>query len=364
MSHTVAKLLSALLLLSTAAPALAEPAGEVEDLRRRLEKLEARHEEPAGFTLASGKKSLTISGALEIEANYTDIADRKAESDVSVATALVNFDAAVSDRVKGRIALLHEDGEDQDISIDEAYVELNRPKTAGGTLKVTAGRAYLPFGVFASEMVSDPLTLELGETNRNLLLTAWENGKVAVQLGAYNGDYDTTGHDVIDNGFAALTVTPAEQISFGVSYLCDLAESNADLLAGTDPTLYEKNVSAASANLTLKFAPVTITCEYLGALKEFSEALVADPGKTSDLTGRKPRTWFAELTLAPNEGWAIIGRYEKAKDFADDVARYGATVSYGLDANTVLSVEYLYSDFVREMGDTAQQITVQLAMEF
>lgn len=362
MLKTVAKLLPPLLLLS-ATPALAEPAGEVEDLRQRLEKLEARHEEPEGFSIAMGKKILTISGALEIEANYTDTADQTATSDINVATAQINFDAAVSDRVKGRLALLHEDGADPTIDIDEAYIELNRPELAGGTLKVTAGKAYLPFGAFASSMVSDPLTLNLGETNRNLILSSWENGKVAVQFGAYNGDRDATGHNVIDNGVAALTLTPSEQINFGVSYLCDLAESNANLLANATTT-YEDNVNAASAYLTLKLAPVTINIEYLGALKEFSEELLADPDRAPELTGRKPRTWFAEVTFAPNEDWAVSGRYEKSKDFQDDVARYGATVSYGLDANTTLSLEYLYSDFDREVEATADQVTVQLALEF
>ncbi len=365
MARTIIQLLPALLLLS-ATPALGEPAGEVEELRQRLEKLEARHEEPEGFTLAVGKKILTISGALEVEANYTDTADRNGDSAVSVATAQVNFDAALSDRVKGRIALLHEDGEEPTIGIDEAYIELSHPESAGGTVKLTAGKSYLPFGTFNSVMVSDSLTQDLGESNRNLLLTGWENGIVAVQLGVYNGDHDTTGHDVIDNGVAALTFTPTEKISFGFSYLCDLAESNADLLADADTNSnpYEKIVNAASANLTLNFAPLTVTVEYLGALKEFSEELLADPGKSSDLTGRKPRAWFTEVTLAPGEDWAVSGRYEKAKDFADDVARYGATFSYGLDANTTLSLEYLYSDFAREAEETANQVTVQLALEF
>ena len=363
MSRTATKLLPALLFLATATPALAEPAGEVEDLRQRLEKLEARHEAPEGFTIASGKKILTVSGAVEIEASYTDFAGKNAESDTKVATAQINFDAAASDRVKGRIALLHEDGGEPAIDIDEAYIEVNHPELAGGTLKVTAGKAYLPFGAFASSMVSDPLTLELGETNRNLILTGWENGKMAVQFGFYNGDHDTTSHNVIDNGVAALKFTPTEQISFGASYICDLAETNAKLLA-TAATAYEDNVNAASAYLTLKFAPVTINIEYLGALKEFSEEMLADPDRAPELTGRKPRAWFAEATFAPNQDWAVSGRYEKAKDYQDDVARYGATVSYGLDANTVLSLEYLYSDFAREAEDSASQVTVQLALEF
>lgn len=363
MLKTVAKLLPPLLLLS-AAPVWAEPAGEIEDLRHRLEKLEARHNGPAGFSLHTGARKLTIFGALEVEGAYIDSADHPAESDFSVATALLGLEAALSERTKARIVLLHEEGEEPTVDIDEANLTVTSPETLGGTFMVQAGLNHLPFGAFTSVMVTDPLTLDLGEISKTGLLTGWEKGKVALQLAVFNGDQDTTDHNVIDNWIAALNFTPTEQISFGVSYLCDLAESDFGLLAGTDPALYEKNVNGASANLTLKFASVTVTVEYLGALREFSEATLGDPGKAPELTGRRPRAWFAEATFSPGEDWAVSGRYEKARDFQNNLARYGATVSYGLDVNTILSLEYLYSDFDRESEATAQQVTVQLALEF
>lgn len=363
MRRNAAKLLPALLLVAPATPALAESAGEIEELRHRLEKLEAREKGAEGFAMAAGAGRLTMFGALEVEGAYTDAADRPAASDLSVATALLGLDAALSDRIKGRIVLLHEEGEEPTIDIDEANLTVTRPESLGGTLMVRAGRDHLPFGVFPSVMVSDPLTLELGEIHKTWLLTGWENGKIAARIGVFNGDRDANDHDVIDNGVASLTVTPSEQLSFGASYLCDLAETDSELLADTTAD-YDRDVNAISANLTLKFAPVTISVEYLGALREFSEAMLADPGKSPVLSGRQPRAWFAELSFEPGEDWAVSGRYEKAKDFQDDVARYGATFSYGLAEQTTLSLEYLYSDFARESEDTASQVTVQLAMEF
>lgn len=363
MRRNAAKLLPALLLLATAAPALADDSAELENLRHRLEKLEARESDPEGFAIGVGRKKLRFWGALEVEAGYLDQKDQAAESDINVATALLGMDVTYSDQLTGRIALLHEDGEEPEVALDEAHLTLSRPEIMGGEAKITAGRNHLPFGAFASIMVSDPLTLELGEVSRTALLTGWENGKVAVQAGIFNGERDTTGHDVIDNGVAALTFTPTEQISFGASYLCDIAESKADLLAGT-ATTYEENINSASVFLTLKFAPVTVNLEYLGALKAFSEAMLIDPDRAPELSGHKPRAWFAEVSFAPGADWAVSGRYEKAKDYQDDVARYGTTFSYGLAEQTTLSLEYLYSDFERESDDTTRQVTVQLAMEF
>lgn len=364
MPRPVAPLLPALLILTTAAPVLADDSAEIENLRHRLEKLEAREKDAEGFAISLGQKSLNFWGAVEVEAGYRDLEERPATSEITVATALLGMDASYGDRATGRIALLHEEGEEPEVALDEAHLTISWPGLLGGKAKTTAGRNHLPFGAFASIMVSDPLPLELGEVSHTALLAGWENGKVAVQVGCFNGERDTPGHEVIDDGVAALTITPSDQISFGVSYLSDLAESEADLLAATDPAVAGKNVSGISANLSLKLAPVTVTLEYLGALGEFSAEQLAAPGKSPELTGRQPRTWFAEASFASGAAWAVSGRYEQAKDYQDDLARVGATFSYGLAASTTLSLEYLYSDFAREHEETAQQVTVQLAMEF
>lgn len=363
MTRTTCSLPAALLILmGIAIPALAESPGEVEEVRQHKEKQEAPEKESEGFTLTAGNKSLTISGLLEVEAAYIDTTGSPAESDLNVATAQLNFDAAVSDRVKGRIVLLHEEGEDPTVDIDEAYISYSQPEILGGSLKGTAGKAYLPFGAFSSAMVSDPLTLELGETNRTTLLAGWENDMVIVQIGGFAGDYDTTDHEEIDSGIVGITVSPTDKIKFGVSYLSDLAETNAELL-GEASADYESSVSAASAFVTLDFSPLTVSLEYLGALDEFAEEMLADPDHVEELTGREPSAWFAEMGFAPNDDWLLSCRFEQATDYQDDVVRYGATVSYALYEFTTLSLEYLYSD--PDLAEnTTSQVTAQLALEF
>ncbi|MHB8810736.1 MAG: LbtU family siderophore porin [Desulfobulbaceae bacterium] len=363
MTRTTCSLPTALLILmSLAVPALAESQGEVEEVRQHTEKQEAPEKEPEGFTLTAGNKTLTISGVLEVEASYTDTSGSPAESDLNVATAQLNFDAAVSVRVKGRIALLHEEGEEPTVDIDEAYISYSQPEILGGSLKGTAGKVYLPFGTFNSAMVSDPLTLELGETNRTTLLAGWENDMVTVQMGGFDGDYSTTDHNEIDNGVIGVTVSPTDTIKFGISYISDLAETNAELL-GDASSDYESSVDAASAFVTLDFSPLTVNLEYLGALDKFSEEMLADPDHAEELTGREPRAWFAEMGFAPNEDWLFSFRFEQATDYQDDAVRYGATVSYALYEFTTLSLEYLYSD--PDLAEnTTTQVTAQLALEF
>ncbi|MBU0481202.1 MAG: LbtU family siderophore porin [Proteobacteria bacterium] len=363
MSKTTALLLIPLILLSLAHQAQADDSAEIENLRRRLEKLEGRETETEGFNITEAGKLLNIWGVVEIEAGYRDTKDLPAESDISVATALIGFDARFNDRVEGRIALLHEEGEEPEVTVDEAHLSVSWANVIAGDLTLTAGKKYLPFGNFNSSMVSDPLTLELGETSRTLLMTGWKRGMVEAQFGIFNGAHDTTGHDVIDNGVASLAITPSNIFGFGISYMCDLAETNGDLLADAT-TEYEDNVNALSAYLSLNLSSVTVSLEYLGALKNFSTSMLADPDHAAELTGSKPRAWFGEAAYAPNDAWSFSARYEKAKHYQDDVARYGVTGSYGLYENTVLSLEYLYSDYDKTTENKASQVTLQLALEF
>ena len=114
MTHSTCSLSAALLLLiGLSAPALAEAPGEKTPSPQE-KKLEELENGPGGFTLAAGNKSLTISGLLEVETAYIDTTGRPAESDLNLATAQLNFDAAIADRIKGRIVLLHEEGEESD----------------------------------------------------------------------------------------------------------------------------------------------------------------------------------------------------------------------------------------------------------
>jgi len=93
-------------------------------------------------------------------------------------------------------------------------------------------------------------------------------------------------------------------------------------------------------------------------LDDFDTILVG----STDLTGQRPLAWNLEVAWVPKEALQLAARIEGAKDFQDDVTRYGATVSYGLFAHTVVAIEYLFSDFDSEADN--QALTAQLAFDF
>jgi len=339
---------------------------EIENLKHRIEALEAETageeaEEPP-FRLFSAGKHLTFSGLLELEASYNNIDGGDDSSDLSLATFEFSTEVTVNDNLGGHVILLYEeeDPDDETVKVDEAVIYLKSSSAFHGqTPAFYGGKLYVSFGKFNSGMISDPLTLELGETNDTAALVALEGELWNLSFGVFNGGTDAAGDDNhIDSFVSVLEITPIDNLSFGISYISDLAESDNGLVA--DPALYTDSVAGASAFVSATFGQFGLDGEFLGALDDFDAALIGQPDV--DLTGEKPTAWNLEISWMPVDDLQLAARYEQASDFQDDVTRYGIAGSYGLFGSAVLALEYLHAD--PENDPNSDTLTAQLAFEF
>jgi len=344
-----------------------EDRAELENLRRRIAELETRKEaeevQDEGFDSGKISKYLSLHGLLEVEAYYANANGGDNESDISLATAELSLEATLNENIGGHLILLYEeeDGEDEDIAVDEGVISLSCSKPLfGQTPSLHAGKMYLPFGMFNSAMISDPLTLELGETQNTALLLAFESDLWTAKSGVFNGDVDEMGdNDHIDSWVAALEFFPDEMFNFGASYLSDLAESDADLV--TDDNLYVGEVDGVSVFVSIAYGPFGFDAEYLTALDDFDQGIVA---AGEDLTGKRPAAWNLELSWLPTERLQLAARYEQAHDYQSDVHRYGVTASYGFFDHVIVALEYLHADAKAVENDPLHVVTGQLALEF
>ena len=107
---------------------------------------------------------VTLFGLIEAEAVFGEDFENDNFSDFNVATVELGFDAQVSEWVTGHIRAMYEGGEeDDDLYIDSASIWLGNYEKFPLLLK--AGKFYMPFGNFETNMVQDSLTLEIGEIN-------------------------------------------------------------------------------------------------------------------------------------------------------------------------------------------------------
>jgi len=358
-------LLSLFVLVSPVLAAHPESKGDLENLKKRIAALEQH-----GPETGSGQISdyIDLQGVIEVEAGYNDPDGGDAESDLVLAAAELSLEASISDYIGGHIILLYEEGED--FTVDEAVISLTcAQQVAGASSSLHAGQMYLPFGMFNSYMVSDPLTLELGETGDTALLFELAGELWNIKLGVFNGDADVAGDkNHIDDFVAALEVAPNQILSFGASYISDLAESDSGLISelDIDSGFYTDDIAGFSGFVSLHVGPLGLEAEYLGALDTFDTAslvatLTTDP---TDLTGDEPEAWNVELAWMPSEILQLAVRYEEATDFQSDLQRYGATITYGIFDNVVVALEYLNAEEDIPAGGESDMVTAQLALEF
>ena len=123
--------------------------------------------------------------------------------------------------MRGIAALFWEEGDADSLDVDAAYIELGGVEAC--PLTVSAGRMYLPFGAFNSLLVSDPLTLELGETRETAVALSGEWNGLTAWVGAFAGERDDA--ENIENAAAALSWSPLEGLTLGISALTDLGEA-------------------------------------------------------------------------------------------------------------------------------------------
>lgn len=367
--------LSIIIFLVGVSPSLAthpDSKSDIENLKQRIQKLETgmaqKATEDPSFTLLAARKHLVFSGLLELEGSYNDTEGENANSDLNLTTFEFSTEVAINDSIGGHVILLYEeDPEDESLKVDEVVISLRCPKPfMGQSLAFYGGKMYLPFGKFNSTMVSDPITLELGETSDTAGVFAFEGELWNFSLGIFNGGTDASNDkDHLDSLVFALELTPVENLSFGISWISDLAESDIELVA--DPAVYEASVAGASAFVSASLGAFGFEGGILAALDHFDAALVGldtngDGTPDTDLTGERPLVWNVEVSWMPTNTLQLAIRYEKASDFQDDVTRYGVAGSYGIFTNTVIALEYLHRDSKNDPNsDTA---TVQLAFEF
>ncbi len=364
-------LVAALTLVAGAA--FAAPQSEIEKLKQRIEALEAEKavsdnaDEKASLSLAGLAKKVSLSGLIEVEAGYVntdpDAGSSEDESDLALATVELGIDADFTKHVSGHVLLLWEEEPDssEQLVVDEGYIRLDGEDIL--PLYLQAGKMYVPFGNFDSFFISDPLTLELGETRESAAVVGYANDMFDLSFGVFNGDIDETGKDDhIDSFVASAVYTMPEgtveglELTGGVSWISNIADS--DGLEGEFSADINDKVGGMGAFVTATLNErLTLIAEYVGALDEFEAGELA----AEEL---EPKTWNVELGYAVNDALEVALRYEGGDDLGDLLpeSQYGIAASYGLFENTSLAVEYLHGEF--DNDDEQDVLTAQLALEF
>ena len=338
--------------LAWTAPAMADEMVEdkLETLEQRIKNLEERvasqdqmivEKEGEIAGLSDGWfNSVSIGGVIELELVSESPAGEESSVSAGVGTAELGIGAEINDQWGGEILIENDDGT---IALADAFLTYE----AGGGLSASMGQQTLPFGVYETNLISDPLTKELGETAHTSLVLSGEAAQFGWSLLTY---YD--GEDSLDGfGLGLGTAMEGDDSTFAVdvAWISNIGDS--DGLSGQ----FEDDVLGMSAGARGSMGPVS-------AILEFVTALDSD-------SGAEPSAWHAEAAysfdLMGKGATAAVGASGTSNGAAAELAETLMLLGISLEiADGVgLGIEWAQSeDYDADGADDA--ITVLLAAEF
>ncbi len=234
------------------------------ELEERISQLEEKSEAQPG---ALGKISewVTLSGTIAVEAGFeSSDADDSDSSDISLATAELGIEGAPKDWLTGFMLLSWVDDEDE-LIVDEAHITLGR--TDEIPYYVSAGKFYIPFGIFETLMVSDPITLDIGEIVDNAVQVGVDINGFQAAAYLYNGAVDEAGDDDTISSFGFSLGYALERddytLALGVDWTNNVLESGALSQAVGDAGELVDAVSGIAAHAMVTFGPICLIGEHI-----------------------------------------------------------------------------------------------------
>lgn len=294
-----------------------------------------------------------IGGLLEIEASHSKTDGTPSTSDLTVASVALGIGAKINDKVSAETTLLYEN---DDLGVDSATITLSQ---TDGPWSVIAGKQHTAFGRFETQLVSDPLTLDVGETAETVAALHYDADGLIASAFVFKGTNNKNGNGKIDHFGASLGYGVARDdisANAAIGYLNDISDSDGiqDALSSNDNVDY---VAGWIASASVNSGPVTVIGEYVTA----SQAIAG-------LSNAKPSAW----NLEAGYGFEAFGKdavfavaYQGSKDAsALDIAekRWLAGMSFELMENTGLGVE-LASETAYD-GTDSKTLTALLSVEF
>ena len=147
----------------------------IEELSKRIEELEKKPAESPG--LSGWLDKITLSGLLEAEAGYNRFEPDRAnepddeDSNITLSTFELGLDAELNRHVSGHALVLWEEDDTEPVDLDEGFITFTGTEEIPAYLH--AGKLYVPFGVYDTVFISDPFTLELGETRKSAVFAGY-----------------------------------------------------------------------------------------------------------------------------------------------------------------------------------------------
>ena len=329
---------------------------ELNSLHSRLHKLETSSNESVS--------NVQLHGVVEVEYGYTEDYLDVDSSDIVLATVELAIEASINENVDVQVSLLHEEG-DTDLEVDVGVINLHDDSMP---VSISIGQMYVPFGSFDSNMISDPLTLELGETRESSILIRHESNGLSAGFYVFNGDVEEGSDEDKVTQFGFNLSVEQGDLNAGVDYISSISDTDTIQDSGVGATVVDQ-VAGLSVHASYAIDSMSMIFEYLSAMDSFDSTDMAFGANGAN--GAEPVAMNLEFAMEVSGGTVAVAYQMTDEAFALDLPEARTMIAYSTEIyeSTSLAFEYLRdTDYdvavVGGTGNSANTFTVQLATEF
>lgn len=203
--------------------------------------------------------------------------------------------------------------------------------------EIRAGKFYTPFGSYLGNFINGPI-LEFGETRASGASLSYSAGELPdLSFMLYHGEADDQGrHSEALDWAVSLDSRLSEQLSLGLSYQSDLADSDERLLAEYGDR-FARKVDALGGFIHWTTEEFELSFEALGALHSFAE-LEADRNR--------PLAWNLELKHPLPADLHLAWRLEGSRELEDQPEiQAGVALIWEPHKQIAITLQYLHGKF-------------------
>lgn len=320
---------------------------------------------------AFAEVEIKVSGIVEVEFAFEDNFANEKNSALALATVEIGIDAQINETVSAHILMLHQDGDTEPQEIDEGSVTLAGPD---GGFYFTGGRLYVPFGVFESNMISDPLTLEIGEI-RQAAMQFGIDGPIYGSFFLFNGgtielQEPESADDTIDQfGFNLGYTSEFDETSLdvGIDYISSIGESGGlfGVLEETTGGDVVGHIAGVAVRANFSAGPFNIFTEYITALDQFDVTEIP----FNDV-GAQPSAYNIEIGYLYGQSAIALGFAGSAEAVEAGLPESRASLVFSTEIidGAALAIEFAvnedYSTNDGGTGNSASTVILHVGVEF
>ncbi|MDD2467029.1 MAG: LbtU family siderophore porin [Desulfobulbus sp.] len=316
---------------------------------------------------------VSLSGSIEGDYKLSQAKDGANTSEFILDTVELIMDVQLTDWATGKIVIDYDGDDDDRFYLDEANITLG--KTEDIPFFLTAGKIYVPFGDFSTNMIQDPLTQTLGEINPKGVIVGYEAMGLTAAVFSYNGmDEGDDDNDTI-NGFGASLGYAYEQedvgFNVGIAWVSNIGDSSTitDVINDNGFDSISDEVAGINLNIGGQYKAFSAIAEYTAALDSFDASEV--PYGTGAAEPKALNTELAYSTSIMEKDTVFALGYQRSWEaYALDLPehRYIASASMNIIKGTTVNLEYYVDEFYANDPDAGEDsgygFTTRLMYEF